>query len=421
MQLNDDFNRFIEGNFELVGVCANRTIVFVALNFEFPKMGLVYEMKIHGGTSFENDIATEMLKPSSDKRMNWYTEEFQIKSISSSGDENAVMLRTDNTNMGCVYFKIKNEWRRCPVTSLGREQNILEITCDQNHCTAVTDTRQMFMCEWPTTGVSPLWQPKGNKSHLRTDVDFNNWYKTVGTPMSSNFGMTGTFGNPYLLNMNTDGEYLELVKNFHNEKLERHIAENKELAQRRKNEYKNMQLQKNENMKTIQNLEEQIENHQAQAEHHERTVSNAHSELQAAEEQLKQAQMLRDSLHQKHQNAIASHEQHKHELKALEHTINSEQRKMMNIHDVDSPTFSKSTLSTSDGGTNKSIIASNARERHSSQSRRVSNTTSQSNNRGQGRLLGFFSKPKATKAETQLDLKDIAHFSASRERRCTYI
>jgi len=153
MQLNDDFNRFIEGNFELVGVCANRTIVFVALNFEFPKMGLVYEMKIHGGTSFENDIATEMLKPSSDKRMNWYTEEFQIKSISSSGDENAVMLRTDNKNMGCVYFKIKNEWRRCPVTSLGREQNILEITCDQNHCTALTDTEQMFMCEWPTTGV----------------------------------------------------------------------------------------------------------------------------------------------------------------------------------------------------------------------------------------------------------------------------
>lgn len=212
MQLNDDFNRFIEGNFELVGVCANRTIVFVALNFEFPKMGLVYEMKIHGGTSFENDIATEMLKPSSDKRMNWYTEEFQIKSISSSGDENAVMLRTDNKNMGCVYFKIKNEWRRCPVTSLGREQNILEIRCDQNHCTALTNTGQMFMCEWPTTGVSPLWQLKGNKSHLRTDVDFNNWYKTVGTPMSSNFGMTGTFGNPYLLNMNTDGEYRDKME-----------------------------------------------------------------------------------------------------------------------------------------------------------------------------------------------------------------
>ncbi|NBX18918.1 MAG: hypothetical protein EBR09_16320 [Proteobacteria bacterium] len=315
-QLNDDFNRFIEGNFELVGVCANRTIVFVALNFEIPRMGLVYEMKIKGGTSFENDIATEMLKPSSDKRMNWYKEEFQIKSIRSSGDENAVMLRTDNTNMGCVYFKIKNEWRRCPVTSLGREQNILEITCDQNHCTALTDTGQTFMCEWPTTGVSPLWQPKGNKSHLRTDVDFNNWYKTVGTPMSSNFGMTGTFGNPYLLNMNTDGEYTdkitELYKLKHDKLDTQHkstVESHKKALEAARGAYVMDKLRHNTQEKKdlleVQALETELETRQAHHSENMRKFEEAAQKLREAE-----------AAHRELAHQVKTHTEHMNNIKA---------------------------------------------------------------------------------------------------------
>lgn len=296
--LNKNLNRF--PGVHLVEVCANRTTVFVALNFEIPRMGLVYEMKIDGGTSFENEIATKMSKSIDSDRVRWLKDECQIKSISSSGKKNAVVLQTDDKNMGCVFFKIESEWRRCPVTILEKEQNISKITCDENHCTASTADGDEFICEWPATCDLPQWRHKTNRSHLRADGHVHLRYKTVGTFMSSTFGTTGTFGNPYLLNMNTDGPYAEKLAEMYDKRhsqltsqhasnIEKHEQDLIKARQAHGADMLQHNAAKATHLRKVETLETELEGHEA-----------AHAEhvtkLQEAERKLKEAQALHEEL-----------------------------------------------------------------------------------------------------------------------------
>lgn len=309
--LNKNLNRF--PGVHLVEVCANRTTVFVALNFEIPRMGLVYEMKIDGGTSFENEIATKMSKSIDSDRVRWLKDECQIKSISSSGKKNAVVLQTDDKNMGCVFFKIESEWRRCPVTILEKEQNISKITCDENHCTASTADGDEFICEWPATCDLPEWRHNTKRSHLRADEHSDFRYKTVDTFMSSTFGTTGTFGNPYLLNMNTDGEYANRLRDMYNKKhteldsKHKSAIESHNQALVKARQAHGVDLMKNNaaresHVREVEALETELEGHEQAHSEHMTNVKEAEMRLKEAQEAHRQ---LIDA-GQKHKTAINS-------------------------------------------------------------------------------------------------------------------
>jgi len=403
-----------------VSVCANQRTVFVAANNPYG-WALVFEI---------NAIHPVMFEIIEDKvSYNGTTQRFfgrnaSVKMICCSCKDQAAVLIINDNNVGSVWIRTLGDkgeasmekqitgisweryfktWLQCPVYHNDREQCIAMIACGEMHCAALTTAGDVFTCIFPNSddvpADLPTWTISRNWAALAfeggdcqralqtivDDMDVEVRYKTRSDPMAASFGVTGGLRNPYLLNINTDGIHAEQVakeyetkQNDLNENFKKQAAEHL---------YKKTKMKKEAETHTreVADLEDQVESHKRQGEHYE-------THLQSAKEALEEAQNL-------HNQAVHAHSQHETELNRLNRELNANVHGTKSVHTDNSSTHSHDYPERD----NRSTASSKP------QSKGLS-----------GRFSSFF-KGKSAKAENELHFEDIAHFSASRENRCTYI
>jgi len=405
-----------------VSVCANQRTVFVAANNPYG-WALVFEI---------NAIHPVMFEIIEDKvSYNGTTQRFfgrnaSVKMICCSCKDQAAVLIINDNNVGSVWIRTLGDkgeasmekqitgisweryfktWLQCPVYHNDREQCIAMIACGEMHCAALTTAGDVFTCIFPNSddvpADLPTWTISRNWAALAfeggdcqralqtivDDMDCEFMYKTRSDPMAASFGVTGGLRNPYLLNINTDGEYADQVEEYHNNEMNSHIEENKRISAERKKNEREMKLKKERDLKRIRELEGEVQTHQKRGEDHKNVLEDAARKFEEAKKV--------------HDEAQAAHANHKTELDRLTKELHREHQKSMGIHSTSVDTHTPSTNTPSSHTRNNTISASSKPQKK-----------------------GFFSKlfgNEPANAENELHFEDIARFSASPEHRCTYI
>jgi hypothetical protein len=323
--------------------------------------------------------------------------------IRTLGDKGEASMEKQITGISWErYFKT---WLQCPVYHNDREQCIAMIACGEMHCAALTTAGDVFTCIFPNSddvpADLPTWTISRNWAALAfeggdcqralqtivDDMDCEFMYKTRSDPMAASFGVTGGLRNPYLLNINTDGEYADQVEEYHNNEMNSHIEENKRISAERKKNEREMKLKKERDLKRIRELEGEVQTHQKRGEDHKNVLEDAARKFEEAKKV--------------HDEAQAAHANHKTELDRLTKELHREHQKSMGIHSTSVDTHTPSTNTPSSHTRNNTISASSKPQKK-----------------------GFFSKlfgNEPANAENELHFEDIARFSASPEHRCTYI
>jgi len=421
----NEYARVYEWTF--VSVCANQSTVFVAINDIYFNMVKVYEIDAKNPEKFE----TIEEKTSINGTVNpLFGNKVRVKMMRCSGIDQAAVLIIDEDDFGRVWLRLSKyqgdyqyadeskhgvdtwkeytkTWLECPVYYNNREQDIAMIVCGELHCAALTTEGNVFTCVIPESftyeiGMEnnlPTWIISGNLAALAfeggdcqralqtivDDMDVELRYKTDCNPMAASFGVTGGLRNPYLLNINTDGIHAEKVAKEYETK-------QNDLDVNFKNQVASHLLQKNRikkeaetHTREVADLEDQVESHKRQGEHYE-------THLQSAKEALEEAQNL-------HKQAVHAHSQHETELNRLNRELNAKVKGTKSVH-------------TDTRSTNPNDYPE-----------RDNRSTASLNPEKKGIFSSLFGKKlrKPTKSENELHFEDIAHFSASRENRCTYI
>lgn len=414
-----------------VSVCANQSTVFVAIDDIYFNMVKVYEIDAKNPKKFETiEEKTIEEKTSTNGTVNpLFGNKVRVKMMCCSGINQAAVLIIDEDDFGRVWLRLSKyqgdyqyadkskhgvdtwkiytiTWLECPVYYHNSEQDIAMIVCGELHCAALTTEGNVFTCVIPESftfeiGMEnnlPTWIISGNLAalalegggHQRAlqkivdDMDVELRYKTRSDPMAASFGVTGGLRNPYLLNINTDGQALDkLIEKHNNETKARTVENRKAVADRVKREVE-MKAQRDNEVQRIKALEEEIEDH-------ENTGKNYKTNLEEAAKKMQEAKRLHDEAH-------SVHSEHDTKLKTLKKKLQNEET-VMGIKSV-------STLST------------NPHDYPEVDNRSTGNSKSKKSLKQ--KVSNFFFG-KESSAENELHFEDIARFSASREHRCTYI
>lgn len=402
-RLNKDAEAY---KWTFVSVCANKSTVFVAVN---TRLGWVLVFEINAIDPIKFEIIEDKLYVGG-KHDPYFGSNASVKMICCSGEDQAAVLIIDNKEIGSVWLRIFSVqrdfkiWVKCPVDYNDREQCIVMIACGEMHCAALTTEGDVFTCIFPRSDFVPADLPTWTISRnwtalafeggdcqraLQTivdDMDREFMYKTRSDPMAASFGVTGGLRNPYLLNINTDGMHAEdLAQKYETERLKR-IEENKKELREKIQFEQEIKAKQARDMQTIVNLEEQVKKHQDQRQYHQSTLEDAAQQLAEAK--------------QKHDEARAAHVKHTTELSRLQKQLHEEHGKMIGIKPVH--THIRSPNPPSSHTRNNPISANSKTD-------------------GFGKAFAGIFRNKPNKSENELHFEDIAHFSASRENRCTYI
>ena len=421
-----------------VSVCANQSTVFVAVNNPYG-WALVFEINAIHPIIFET---IEDKLSYNGTIQSFFGRNTSVKMICCCSKDQAAVLIIDANNVGSVWIRTLGDkgeasmekqitgirweryfktWLQCPVYYKNQKQCITMITCGKTHCAALTAAGDVFTCIFPNSddvpADLPTWMISGNLAALAfeggdcqralqtivDDMDVELRYKTDCNPMAASFGVTGGLRNPYLLNINTDGILAEqlakkyktkqndLNENFKKQAAE-HLYKQNDLSENFKKQtaehfYKQNKM-KNEaetHTREVADLENQVESRKMQGEQYK-------TRLQNAKQALEEAQNL-------HNEAVHAHSQHETELNRLNHELNAKVNGTKSVH---TDTGSTNPLHYQ-GRDNRSIASS------------------KTPSKGLRERISKFVNGKPTGAENELHFEDIAHFSASRENRCTYI
>ena len=392
-----------------VSVCANKSTVFVAVNTP-PGWVLLFEINAIDPIQFEQ-IEDKLYVGA--KHDPYFGLNASVKMICCSGEDQAAVLIIDNKEIGSVWLRIFSVqrhfkiWVKCPVDYNDREQCIVMIACGEMHCAALTTAGDVFTCIFPMSNISPKWTISGNlaafdggdcQRALQTivdDMDCNFMYKTRSDPMAASFGVTGGLRNPYLLNINTDGDALDKLIEKHNNETKARTAENRKALEDRVKREKEMKEQNENEVHRIKALEEEIDNHENEGKYHKNNLEEAAKKMQ-------EAKRLHDEAH-------SVHSEHETKLKTLKKQLQQEET-VMGIKPV-----------------HTHIRSPNPHDYQEVDKGNTASSKTKSKGFGFGTAFrGIFgNKPtignKPTNSENELHFEDIAHFSASRENRCTYI
>lgn len=383
-----------------VSVCANKSTVFVAVNTPLGWV-LVFEINAINPIQFEQIEDKVYVGAKHDP---YFGLNASVKMICCSGEDQAAVLIIDNKKIGSVWLRIFSAqrhfkiWVKCPVDYNDREQCIAMIACGEMHCAALTSAGDVFTCIFPMSNISPKWTISGNLAafdgggpqralqKLVDHMDAEVGYKRCCNSMAASFGVTEGLRNPYLLNINTDGQALDKLIEKHNNETKARTAENrKALADRVKREVEMKDQNENE-VRRIKALEEEIDYHENEGKIHKNNLEEAAKKMQ-------ETKILHDEAH-------SVHSENETKLKTLKKKLQQEETGMR-IKSVHTDT--------------RSTDPHNYPEVYN---------TSIGNSTVKKSLMQHLSKlwrGKPANAENELHFEDIAHFSASRDHRCTYI
>jgi len=459
----------VEGEF--VGVCDSKERVFVAVNFpSMPSMSAeVYEISVQNPVKFLNLIDEQSL--TKDNRVyGTFKRGTKILKICSSGKENAailveesqkkyVLLRVltfqgENTSddferqWGKKWEMFSRTWYEYPIKTDGEEKMVVDIKCDQDSCIATTDDGKEFECMFnssfgviddgnqikPTykqVGRHSEWILKTNCGMVPTDItsdlppysgnmrntDLQMEYKRDLVAMSNKSGVTG-YRNQYLVNFNTDGKMYdqlqqEFLKNHQeqNQKIQQHY--NEAVLQLRRDHDEFVEKQ-NESLRKISELHK--ENIQLQK-NKRKELTPLFEECKKIEDKLSELKSTISQCEQDKNEAEQNFELKKESLEAAKMFLNNlceEQEQLLE-------NFRKLEAQIKAGGKKASDDTSSLSLRDSkTKSVKGNNNTEQVPETPQG-VLGRLFRMRRTNAENELDLENIAHFSAPRENRCTYV
>jgi hypothetical protein len=384
-----------EMEWTFVSVSANQTTVFVGVNFTFPFSGDVFEIDAKKPDKFKCTLDEIYNKSHGQKYYNIFGDNIRVQMICCSGTDQAAVLILDDKKVGSVWFRDKPLWKKIPVDYNTREQDIARIACGAAHCAALTSAGDVFTCTFPRSSGMPKWTiyggsgfdgggPQRALQKLVDHMDAEVGYKRCCDPMAASFGVTGGLRNPYLLNINTDGEVLDKLIEKHNNETKARTAENRKALEDRVKREVEMKAQRENEVQRIKALEEEIEYHENEGKQHK-------TNLEEAAKKMQEAKRLHDEAH-------SVHSEHDTKLRSLKKKLQNEET-VMGIKSV-------STLST------------NPHDSPEVDNRSTGNSKSKKSLKQ--KVSNLFWGEKAS-AENELHFEDIARFSASREHRCTYI
>jgi hypothetical protein len=254
------------------------------------------------------------------------------------------------------------------------------------------------------------------------NIDLQMQYKRDVVAMSYKSGVTG-YGNQYLVDITTDGIRSNEIKNFVQKKYEDNIKgydkkkndeqiklvkEHQDFLIRQK-ELKDkiiashalhMMMQQTANQKLqalideCEKIEDELEKKQGELSGYEEARSNAQETLLSAQKTLDDATANYNKILAEHKVLSQAFENMEKQIKAGGKTASDSTRSMESINKPFETTTTVPGNRDTDNSKNKTGILN-----------------------GIKRSLGF----RGTNAENELDLENIANFSAPRENRCTYI
>lgn len=392
-----------EGTF--VSVCANKSTVFVAIN-TLQGWALIFEIDATRPVKFET-IEDKFLVAG--KHDQYFGSNARVQMMCCAGEDQAALLITNDENYGSVWLRIfsvsrqSKIWVKCPVNYNDRDQCIAMIACAKTHCAALTNAGDVFTCVFPSSeellADSPTWilsekltafdtgDPREVLQKIVDDIDSQVLYKRRCPPMAASFGVTGALSNPYMINFTTDGELAEKLEKEYKDKQKDLGDKFKKQFASHLDESNRLKKQAEKHTKEVQELEEKIVNHQRKGEEHELHLQNAREALQ-------EAQKL-------HSEALNSHAAHKSELNRLNSELHA---KVKGVNPVDVHT----------------------RSTNPHQHPQVDNTgtdpsKSKSMRFGLNKAFKKIFGKTSSRLENELNFEDVAHLSANRETRCTYI
>jgi len=385
-----------------VSVCANESTVFVAINTPVG-WALVFEIDADDPSRFET-IEDKLLKDG--KHDQYFGSPATVQMMCCAGKDQAALLITDEKNFGSVWLRIFSVQRQCkiwekrPVNYNDREQCIAMIACGKMHCAALTTTGRVFICVLPSSedlhAYSLTWTLTEKLVHFDTgnpqkalqkivdDKDVPLTYKRCCAPMAASFAVTGDLSNPYMINFTTDGELAQkLAKEYETKQRDLGLNFKKQFASHVV-ETNRLKKQAENHTREVQELEDQLEEHKMEGQRHEEHLKNTHEALEEAKKM--------------HNQALDSHATYNSELIRLKKELNAKVKGVNPVH-VD-------TRST------------NPEDYPEVDNRGTATSKRKSSGLGFGKAIkNLFN----TKAENELHFENVAHFSANRETRCTYI
>jgi len=328
-----------------------------------------------------------------------------------AGEDQAALLITDEKKVGSVWLRIFSVQRQCkiwekrPVNYNDREQCIAMIACGKMHCAALTTTGRVFICVLPSSedlhAYLLTWTLTEKLVHFDTgnpqkalqkivdDIDVEILYKRCCAPMAASFGVTGGLRNPYLLNINTDGEALDRVIAKHKRETEVRVAENRKALNERVEREKKMSEQMEHERQRIKDLEEEINNHENSGETHKNNLENAAQRLEEAKKA--------------YEEAHSKHSLYETKLQSLKKKLHNEET-VIGTKSV--PLDTRSTNPHNYPEVDNRSTASSETKRQGASLRKA--------------VTRFFGG-RPSKLENELNFEDITNFNSSRENRCTYI
>lgn len=457
--------RYVEGEF--VGVCDSKERVFVAVNFpSIPSMSAeVFEISVQKPVKFLNLIDEQNLI--NDNRVNGsFKRGTKILKICSSGKENAAILVEESQKKyvllrvstfqgedtsydfegqwGKKWEMFSRTWYEYPIITDGEEKMVVDIKCDQDSCIALTDDGKKFECMFNSSfgviddgnqikythkqvGHHSEWILKTNCGMLTTDItsdlppcsgkarntDLQMEYKRDLVVMSNKSGVTG-YGNQYLVDITTDGimskKLQDKVDEKNNELLQMLHTQNEERSKQYKKAHAKL-LEKIRNEK-----EEMIKQHAVNVLAQTLKKAKLNQLVQECEVIEGHLKTVQDHLTSVEDEKMQASENLNIAQRALEEAT-TKYNKINEEYCMLSRQFKEKEAQIEAGG---KITSDNT---SSSSSMDSKNRSVQLNNKPDqsGKRKSWFGGLFGLKAENELDLENIAHFSAPRENRCAYV
>jgi len=368
---------------------------------------------------------------------------------------------------GKKWEMFSRTWYEYPIKTDGEEKMVVDIKCDQDSCIATTDDGKEFECMFnssfgviddgnqikPTykqVGRHSEWILKTNCGMLPTDItsdlppysgnmrntDLQMEYKRDLVAMSNKSGVTG-YGNQYLVDITTDGIRSDALKAAAQEKSQSWISssrneanikndaldkEHEEFMKRQKEEKTKITKRHVVNLLLLKQADGKVQKIINECEKVESELDTKQGELGGceevryhAQESFNHAKIALDDANKKYDDVTQEHRLLSKKFDMLETQLKAIEKKTFNLQKANSTT--------------QSVQVSTTVPKHAFVPEHTTIAGRNNTDRGGGNngalraltnVLGL-SKRKPTKAENELDLENIAHFSAPRENRCTYV
>lgn len=368
---------------------------------------------------------------------------------------------------GKKWQMFSRSWSEYPIIYHGKEEMVVDIECNQDSCIAFTDDGNKFecifnssfgviddRCQIPYTskqiGHPTEWTLKTNCGMLRTDItsdlppysgnvrntDLQMEYKRDLVAMSNKSGVTG-YGNQYLVDITTDGIRSDALKAAAMEKSRNAQSSYKMQVETEKNEInkereefmKRQEEQKSKiharhfaNMILQKQADKRVQKIIYDCEEVEKKLEITQEELQRCDEARNNTKKSFDEAKNAYFEANAQYVKVERENGILSQKFDMLETQLKAVEKTKF-NFKKANSTT------QPVQVSTTVPEHAFIPEHTTITGTKQTNRGGGnqgflggvrKALGF-SKTNSMNAENELDLENIAHFSAPRENRCTYV